>query len=135
MRIKLLNYGYEHQPKRAHQNDAGADVYSLEDYTLMPGETRKFRLGFGIILPDGFNAYIIDRSSLAAKGIIQHFAPIDSGYRGEVHAITTNVSNNPFVITKGDRIAQLIVLPTIIADFSEEDIKERGTGAFGSTGK
>lgn len=135
MKIKLIDFGYKHAPCRAHENDAGADVYVNEDYTLMPGTTTKIPLGFGLELPDGYAAYIFPRSGLSSKGIVCELPPIDSGYRGNVHAIVSNVSNEPFNVKSGDRIGQLVVMPVIIADFITHDIKERGTGAFASTGK
>lgn len=135
MKIKLIDFGYKHAPYRAHENDAGADVYVNEDYTLMPGTTTKIPLGFGLGLPDGYAAYIFPRSGLSSKGIVCELPPIDSGYRGNVHAIVSNVSNEPFNVKSGDRIGQLVVMPVVIADFITHDIKERGTGAFASTGK
>lgn len=139
MKIKVLNFGYEKLPYRAHANDAGADVHVCfhyaDKYNLEPGETVKIPLGLGLILPDGYAAYVFPRSGLASKGIVCELPPIDSGYRGEIHAIVTNNSNNAFEINNGDRIGQLVITPIVIADFITDDIKERGTGAFGSTGK
>ena len=135
MKIKLIDFGYEEPPKRAHANDAGADVYSTKDIVLWPGTTTKIPLGFGVVLPDGYAGYIFPRSGLSAKGIVCELPPIDSGYRGEVHAIVSNVSNDAYEVQKGERIGQLVITPIVIADFITEDIVERGTGAFASTGK
>lgn len=135
MKIKLIDFGYEHKPTRAHENDAGADVYSTIDIVSYPGEVVKIPLGFGLELPDGYAAFIFPRSGMSSKGIVCELPPIDSGYRGEVHAIVSNVSSNPYRIAKGDRVGQLVVMPIVVADFITEDIKERGTGAFASTGK
>lgn len=135
MKIKLIDFGYEHAPKRAHENDAGADVYSTTHEVLMPGTTTKIPLGFGLEVPDGYAAYVFPRSGLSAKGIVCELPPIDSGYRGEIHAIVSNVSNEVYHLEVGDRIGQLVVMPVVIAEFTAEDIKERGTGAFASTGK
>ena len=60
---------------------------------------------------------------------------LDSGYRGEIHAIVTNCSDSKYLVEPGQRIGQLVVMPIIIADFITDDIKERGSGAFGSTGE
>lgn len=135
MKIKLIDFGYKTPPTRAHENDAGADVYVGVNRTLYPGQVAKIPLGFGLELPDGYAAYIFPRSGLSAKGIVCELPPIDSGYRGEVHAIVSNVGNDGYDIKEGDRIGQLVVMPVVIADFVAEDIKERGTGAFASTGR
>lgn len=135
MKIKLIDFGYKQAPHRAHENDAGADVYSTKKVVVFPHTTEKVPLGFGLELPDGYAAYVFPRSGLSAKGIVCELPPIDSGYRGEVHAIVSNVSDAPYQIEEGDRIGQLVVMPVVIADFTTENIKERGTGAFASTGK
>jgi len=134
MKIKIIEFDNYITPCRKHYNDAGADVYSTVDVTLAPLETIKIPLGFGLELPDNLMGCIYPRSSLAAKGLISHIPPVDSGYRGQIHAIMTNISNNSITINKGDRIAQLIITPVYIADFVTELGDERNEGAFGSTG-
>ena len=113
MKIKLIDFGVpEHQrPYRPHGNDAGADVYLPYDCTLQPGEIAKIPLGFGLEIP------------------------VDSGYRGEIHAIISNVSNQAQSLFKGARIGQLVITPIVIADFVTDLGTERGTGSFGSTGE
>lgn len=139
MKIKVIDYGYTKLPYRAHENDAGADVHvcfhDSNSILIYPGETVKIPLGIGLEVPDGYAAYVFPRSGLSSKGITCELPPIDSGYRGEIHAIVHNGSNIPHKITNEDRIGQLVVLPVIIADFVTEKGEERGTGAFGSTGK
>ena len=138
MKIKVIDFGYNKLPFRAHENDAGADVHVCIDaptMTILPHETKKIPLGLGLVLPDGYAAYVFPRSGLASKGIVCELPPIDSGYRGEIHAIVTNCSDKPFVINNGDRIGQLVITPVVIADFITKDIKERGDNGFGSTGK
>ncbi|MCC8047082.1 MAG: deoxyuridine 5'-triphosphate nucleotidohydrolase [Clostridiales bacterium] len=134
MRIKLIDFGGK-TPVRKHYNDAGADVYSPRDQTIYPGQVYSFPLGFGLELPDGFTGFIFPRSSLSAKGIVCELPPIDSGYRGEIHAVVSNVGNDGYDIKEGDRIGQLVILPCMIPEFTYEDAAERGTGAFGSSGK
>lgn len=138
MKIKVIDFGYDKLPFRAHENDAGADVHvcfhDRDSDFIYPGETRKIPLGMGLIVPDGYAAYVFPRSGLASKGIVCELPPIDSGYRGEIHAIVTNCSKDAFCIANGDRIGQLVITPVVIADFITDDIKERGTGGFGSTG-
>lgn len=139
MRLKIIDYGYKNLPKRAHHNDAGADVYarlcSPGHVTINPHETVKIPLGLGLCLPDGYAAFVFPRSGLSSSGITCELPPIDSGYRGEIHAIVTNCSNEPFEVWDGDRIGQLVVFPIAIVEFETGELDERGTGAFGSTGK
>ena len=138
MKIKLIDFGAKElgfYPTRKHYNDAGADVYALEDVYLDPGDVYSFGLGFGIELPDGYMGLIFPRSSMSAAGLTTELPPIDSGYKGEIHGVLTNNSNMPKRITKGDRIGQLVITPIILADFVDDLGTERGTGAFGSTGK
>ena len=134
MKIKLINFN-GHAPVRAHDNDAGADVFAPKDQIIIPGQICKLPLGFGLILPDGMAGYIFPRSSLSAEGIVCELPPIDSGYRGEVHAIISNVGNRAYEIKKGDRIVQLIIMPVENPEFTYEESAERGVGAFGSSGR
>ena len=137
MKIKLIDFGVSegHRPYRAHDNDTGADVYMPYDCTLQPGEIAKVPLGFGIEVPDGYAGYVFPRSSMAVKGLVCELPPVDSGYRGEIHAIISNVSNEAHTISKDTRIGQFVITPVVIADFVSERKDERGTSAFGSTGE
>ena len=134
MKIQLIDFGGK-SPERAHANDAGADVFSPRDEMICPGQICKMPLGFGLRIPDGFAGYIFPRSGLSAQGIVCELPPIDSGYTGEVHAIISNVSKKEYEIKAGDKIGQLVIMPVLIPEFTFEEWKERGTGAFGSTGR
>lgn len=134
MKLKLLKYGEYVPPFRAHYNDAGADVYSPIEVTIPPHTTVKIPLGFGLVVPDGFMGVVFPRSSYACKGIVAEHPPIDAGYRGEIHAIVSNMTNYEFKISKGDRVGQLIVVPIIISEFVEMLGEERGQDGFGSSG-
>lgn len=138
MKIKIINYGYKKLPFRAHANDAGADVHICLPpggyINLPPHTTAKIPLGLGLVLPDGYMACVYPRSGLSSKGIVCELPPIDSGYRGEIHAIVHNGSDKTVTFADGDRIGQLVITPVVIADFVTEDIEERGTNGFGSTG-
>ena len=134
MKIQLIDFGGK-SPKRAHANEAGADVFSPRDEIVRPGEICRMPLGFGLRIPDGFAGYIFPRSGLSSLGIVCELPPIDSGYTGEVHAIISNVSNAEYEIREGDKIGQLVIMPVLIPEFTFEEWKERGTGAFGSTGR
>lgn len=135
MKVKIIDFGYEHLPYRAHANDAGADVFSATEVVIAPNTVAKIPLGFGLVLPDGYAGFIFPRSSMSAKGVTAELPPIDSGYRGEVHAILTNNGREHYVVHKGDRVGQLVITPVVIADFITDDIAQRGENAFGSTGK
>ena len=138
MKIKVIDYGYEKLPMRAHDNDAGADVHVClhegEAVAIHPHQTVKIPLGMGLELPDGYAAFVFPRSGLSSQGIVCELPPIDSGYRGEIHAIVTNCSDTRYVVHQGDRIGQLVITPIVIADFMTERSAQRGTSAFGSTG-
>ena len=135
MKVKIITFNnLAIKPSRRHYNDAGADIYSTMGIIIKPLETVKIPLGFGLELPDNMMGCIYPRSSLVLKGLMSHIPPIDSGYRGEIHAIMTNLSNEDIEINCGDRIAQLIITPVYIADFVTELGDERNEGAFGSTG-
>lgn len=138
MKIKLIDYGYKDFPFRAHDNDAGADVHAcfhdMTEVTISPNTTVKVPLGMGLCLPDGYAAFVFPRSGLSSTGLVCELPPIDSGYKGEIHAIVTNCSNFNRKIRNGDRIGQLVIMPIVIADFVTETGEERGSDAFGSTG-
>ncbi len=138
MKIKLIDFGGT-PPQRAHFNDAGADVFASikegEELILPPHKVTKVPLGIGIELPDGFVAFVAPRSGLSSKhGLTTELVPIDSGYRGEIHAIVYNASDKHVAIKDGYKIAQLVIVPTILATFQYEEEKQRGTSGFGSTG-
>ena len=136
MKIKLIDFrGTGWCPERAHDNDAGADIFSTCAQVINPGQTKKIPLGFGLELPDGYAGFIFPRSGLSSKGIACELPPIDSGYRGEIHAIVTNNGSDRYEIKEGDRIGQLVILPIVIPEFTYLDSEKRGTGAFGSTGR
>lgn len=113
MKIKLIDFGLEkdHYPFRPHENDAGADVYMPYDYTLKPGEIARIPLGFGLMILDGYAGYVFPRSSMATKGLVCELPPIDSGYRGEIHAIISNVSSESQILRKDTRVGQLVITP------------------------
>lgn len=139
MAIKLINYG-GYMPLRKHHYDVGADVYTYHDIVVKPHETVKIPLGFGIMLPNCLSAFIYPRSSIAMMNIGVQLSPIDPGYTGEVHAIVTNYGNKTILIKEATAIGQLVILPNLLTEFSwidpdKVEKTERGSGAFGSTGK
>jgi dUTP pyrophosphatase len=137
MKIKIIKFdNFVKAPVRAHWNDSGADVVATADIVLEPHKVTKVDLGLGLIIPDGYDACIYCKSGLSSKGIMASNAPIDSGYRGHINAILANITDEPYTFKKGEKVGQLVVRPVIHAEFVEDfDEEERGTGAFGSTGK
>lgn len=128
-------------PEYAHPGDAGADLHASEAVTLAPGERALVGTGVSIALPDGFAAFVVPRSGLAAKhGITVVNSPgtVDAGYRGEIKVTLLNTDlHTPFSVAVGDRIAQLIIMPVVRATFVQVDRlpgSQRGEGGFGSTG-
>ncbi len=137
MKIKLIKFKEDLiKPIRAHYNDAGIDCFAQEDFALSsPANPTMVPLGFGLEVPDGYQAIIKPRSSMNAKGIITQIGTIDSGYRGEIKAIFLNLNEKEMEFKKGDKICQIIIEPVILADFVEDLENNRGAGGFGSTGR
>ena len=128
-------------PAYAHPGEAGADLTSTEALTLAPGERALVPTGVRIALPEGYAAFVVPRSGLAAKHgitIVNSPGTVDAGYRGEIKVSLLNTdSKEAYDVAVGDRIAQLIIMPVIQATFEPVDeLPEsvRGEGGFGSTG-
>ena len=135
MKIKVIKFDGYQEPTRAHYNDSGADVYAKEDVWLWPNGVYKIPTGVGLEMPDGYDAVIHCKSGLSSKGIVAMNAPIDAGYRGEIHAILANLGTTRVKIEKGQKIGQIVVRPVVYCEFVDELGTERKDGAFGSTGK
>lgn len=127
-------------PAPATPGAAGMDIASAESGRLEPGERRLFRTGFAIAIPPGFECQIRPRSGLALKhGITLPNTPatIDSDYRGELMVALVNLGADPFEVTHGMRIGQLVfarVEPAAFREVAELPPTDRGSGGFGSTG-
>ena len=124
-------------PQRAHPSDAGADLCALEAYEIYPGEQKLVDTGVAVKIPRGFAGFIYNRSSQGKKGItIPHsVGVIDSDYRGNLKVLLKNIGEDPYKISVGDRIAQLVIQPVQLVDFKDIwNDTQRGTGGFGSTG-
>lgn len=128
------------EPVYAQPGDAGADLRSTESLVLLPGERYTVGTGVRIALPNGFAGFVHPRSGLAAKnGITIVNAPgtVDAGYRGELRVTLLNTGSEKFEITRGDRIAQLVIQRVETAEFVHVlELPEsfRGEAGFGSTG-
>jgi dUTP pyrophosphatase len=129
-------------PAYATQDSAGMDLLAaiFDDIIIPPGKRALIPSGISIALPKGFEAQVRPRSGLALKhGVTVLNAPgtIDADYRGEVCVILINHGEEPYTVTRGARIAQLIIAPFTQAQWQQvESLEEsqRGTGGFGSTG-
>lgn len=135
-------------PSYAHESDAGMDICAISDEVLKVGVPKLIKTGLVAQIPEGYELQVRPRSGLALKrGITVWNSPgtIDSGYRGEIGVIlmymnsdsSGDILNRITSISKGERIAQLVLAPVTKADVVEiEDIEDtdRGTGGFGSTG-
>jgi dUTP pyrophosphatase len=124
-------------PTRARQGDAGLDLYSDDNYTLFPGDITGIKTGIKMRIPEGYVGLIWDKSGLAKQGIHAVGGVIDSGYRGEIIVLAKNLSNDIFNISKGQKIAQILIqkieTPVIVED-EINDETERGANGFGSSG-
>ena len=143
LKVKVINKGSQPLPEYATPQSAGMDLRAniSESVTLNPLERRLIPTGLHIALPIGYEAQIRPRSGLALKhGITVLNSPgtIDADYRGELMTLLINLSQEPFVINPGERIAQMVVARHEQVDFvlvDELDDTERGTGGYGHTGR
>lgn len=128
-------------PERAHPGDAGLDLRSMVDVVVEPGARALVPTGLAVAIPVGYAGLVLPRSGLASRhGLTMANAPglIDSGYRGEIICAVVNLDRDHAVrITRGDRIAQLVIVPVpavhpVLVD--ELSSSSRGEGGFGSTG-
>ncbi|XYK78953.1 MAG: dUTP diphosphatase [Labrenzia sp.] len=144
LELKRLDHG-QGLPLPAYQSAlaAGLDLVAAVDdgLTLQPGSRALVPTGLAMALPAGYEAQVRPRSGLAAKhGVTVLNTPgtIDADYRGEVKVILINLGDTAFEISRGDRIAQMVIAPVLQAEIEEVEIlseTSRGTGGFGSTGQ
>lgn len=127
-------------PAHAHPGDGGVDLYAREPATLHPGERAIVPTGVAVAIPEGFAALVTPRSGLAARsglGVVNSPGLVDSGYRGEIKAILVNLGSETIQIERGERIAQMVVVPVATQEYEIVDElpeSSRGAGGFGSTG-
>ena len=130
-------------PRPATRGSAGMDLPAAvdRDVVLAPGDRVLVPTGFAFAIPEGFEGQVRPRSGLALDhGIVLPNAPgtIDSDYRGEVRVILMNLGQEPFVVRRGERIAQMVVSPlaqVVLEEVDELDVTARGRGGFGHTGR
>lgn len=127
-------------PFKAHKNDAGMDLFSVEEIIIKPMERKLIHTGIKIQLPKNTEAQIRPRSGLALKNgitVLNTPGTIDEEYRGEIGIILINLSDTSFKVEEGMKIAQMVVKPVLGLDIEEVNKlteTSRGEGGFGSTG-
>lgn len=143
MNVKIINRSKHDLPEYATEQSAGVDLRANIEapIEIKPLERTMIATGLFIELPKGFEAQVRPRSGLAAKqGVTVLNSPgtIDADYRGEIKVILVNLSNDPFVIKDGERVAQMVIAKHEQAEWvlvEELESSERGEGGFGHTGK
>lgn len=127
-------------PRQAHPGDAGVDLAARTAVKLDPGSRATVPTGIAVAIPDGHAGLVIPRSGLAVRhgiSVVNGPGLIDSGYRGEIHVVLVNLGDEPFHAERGDRIAQLLVVPVAALEYTVVDElpeSARGTDGFGSSG-
>lgn len=138
LKIKIQKMNGMKMPEYAHEGDAGFDLFASEDYELGPMENKLVATGIKIEIPEGYVGLIWDRSGLASRHSLHNLAGvIDAHYRGEVRIVVMNLGKEKFEISKGMRIAQMLVQPVVNAEIVEADSlseTQRGDKGFGSSG-
>ena len=123
-----------------HDGDAGLDLYTLEDISFAPGETKKIKLGISCEPKDGKAYYLFPRSSISKTPLrlSNSIGLIDGGYRGEIMVICDNIKDFDYTVKEGDRLFQLVAADSSPISYTLVDMLSdttRGSGGFGSTGK
>lgn len=125
-------------PSYAHSGDVGLDLFSLVEETIPPGGHAIFNLGFALEFSEGYAAMVKDKGSISKAGLHTMGGVFDAGYRGEYNVHLVNLSDQPYTVEKGDKVAQLVILSAAFAQFEEVpelSDSSRGEGRFGSTGR
>jgi dUTP pyrophosphatase len=125
-------------PSYGHVGDAGLDLFSVMECVLKGGEVRAISTGLQVAIPDGYVGLIWDKSGISLKNVHRLAGVVDSGYRGEIKVVMSNLSTEAFSIEKGMKIAQMLIQPVVkvkVVDSGELDETSRGENGFGSTGK
>lgn len=154
MKVKRLHPDAK-LPTKAYQGDAGLDLYAIEDKVIpvwngeevidfmsLPAESMtEVKTGVAVAIPENHFGRVACRSSLGKKGIRLHLGTIDCGYRNEISILMQNLGKKPYEVKRGDKIAQLIIIPfkeveiEEVVDSEELPISERGMKGHGSSGK
>lgn len=139
MLVKLLNE-YAQLPTRGSKDAAGLDLYCPFHIKVPADSQKKIPLGIAVEIPNGYMGLLVPRSSMSKTPLrcANSVGIIDADYRGEISIAYENISCSDYMIFRGDRIAQLIIVPIAVMDVEEAQTlseTERGNGGYGSTGK
>ena len=139
MLVKLLNE-YAQLPTRGSKDAAGVDLYCPFHIKVPADSQKKIPLGIAVEIPEGHMGLLVPRSSMSKTPLrcANSVGIIDADYRGELSIAYENISCSDYMIFRGDRIAQLIIVPIAVVDVEEAQTlseTERGAGGYGSTGK
>lgn len=139
LKVKIKLSKDAHMPTYGTRGAAGLDLYASTDVTIQPNERMLIPTGVAMEIPDGHFCYVMGRSgNTIKKGLHVALGTIDSDYIGEIGVMAFNQSDEVISFAKGDRVAQMVILPYPKIEFVEVDElsdTERGTGGYGSTGK
>ena len=136
--MKIVLEPWAIMPTRAHEFDAGLDLYSADDVYIYPISSELFDTGVHIQLPKNTVGFLKSKSGLNVKYGITSEGVIDVGYTGSIMVKLYNHSDKPYRVRKGDKISQLVILPCLLPELEVVDSledTERGTGGVGSTGR
>jgi dUTP pyrophosphatase len=125
-------------PRYGHPGDAGLDLFSVVEAVLKPGEAFAVPTGIQTAIPSGFVGLIWDKSGISLSGVHRLAGVVDAGYRGEIKVVMINLSGSDFVVSKGMKIAQMLIQPVVgvtVNETDDLDDTDRGEGGFGSTGR
>lgn len=125
-------------PTRAHHDDAGIDLYAYSHHTVSPHQKLMIPTGISLEIEQGYVGLIWDKSSIGSKGIKTLGGVIDAGYRGEIHILVHNLSDESYTFEHGHKVAQMLIQKVEFPEIEEVDElseTKRGDGGFGSTGK
>lgn len=125
-------------PRYGHTGDAGLDLFSVVEAVLKPGEAFAVPTGIQTAIPSGFVGLIWDKSGISLSGVHRLAGVVDAGYRGEIKVVMINLSGNDFAVSKGMKIAQMLIQPVVgvtVNETDDLDDTERDEGGFGSTGR
>lgn len=135
MKIKLDDGAI--MPERAHESDAGLDLFAMKSTIIPAGDWRAIDTGVHVEIPHGYVGLLTSKSGLMRKSGLTCRGTIDCGYTGSIQAIVFNHGTQPFVFRRGQKVTQLVLLPCLLPELEvveSLDDTDRGEGGFGSTG-
>jgi dUTP pyrophosphatase len=125
-------------PNRAHEPDAGADIFSPVKVTVYPGESVVIDTGVHMAIPYGWAGLLVSKSGMNVKHGILSTGLVDAGYTGSIRVKLYNHGHEAYTVKEGDKISQIVILPALLCEFTQVETleeTERADGGFGSTGR